>query len=110
MIYMRLRVDWRIMPIFGNTNLDVNLGEKGGQKGKKGHKIYFRFEFHLHYYFHATWALLEDYEIFAHFVHIFYLTFSHFSTPQSCYDPVGPKIWIANASIWSIEGIHQIPK
>ena len=39
----------------------------------------------------ATWALLDDFEIFAHFDHIFYLTFSHFSTPQSGYDPVGPK-------------------
>ena len=76
------------MPIFGNKNLDPHLGGKG----KKGHEFHFRIEIDLKYYFDATCALLDDFEIFAHFDHIFYLTFSHFSTPQSEYDPVGPKI------------------
>ena len=73
-----------------------------GEKGKKVHEFHFRLEIYLHYYFHATWALLEDFEIFDHFGHIFYLTFSHLSTPQSGYDPVGPTIRIANASIWPL--------
>ena len=40
-------------------------------KGKKVHKFHFRLEIYLHYYFHATWALLEDFENFAHFDEIF---------------------------------------
>ena len=63
-----------------------------GEKGNKVHEIHFRLEFDLHFYFHATCARPDDFEIFDDFDHIFYLTFSHFSTPQSEYDPVGPKI------------------
>ena len=88
MITSRLRGH---LPIFGNKNLDVNLREKGGQKGKKGHKIYFRFEIHLHYYFHATWALLEDFEIFAHFDHIFALLFRAFRPLKVGMTPLGQK-------------------
>ena len=91
------------LPIFDNKNLDVHLGGKVGQKGKKVHEFHFRLKIYPHHYFHATWALLEDFENFAHFDHISYLTFSHFPTPQSGYDPFGPKIWIANTSIWPLE-------
>ena len=67
------------------------------KNGEKAHEFHFRLEIYLHYYFHATWALLYDFEILSDdFDHIF----SHFSTPQSEYDPVGPKFWIVNASIW----------
>ena len=66
---------------------------KSRWKGKKVHEFHFRHEIDLHFYFHATWALLE---IFDNFDHIFYLTFELFSTPQGWYDPVGPKIWIVN--------------
>ena len=39
---------------------------------------------------HDTGPLLEDFEIFVNFDHIF--SFEPCSTPQSGYDPVGPKL------------------
>ena len=64
------------LPIFDNKILDVHLGEKGGQKGKNFMNFILASKF-TYFYFHATWALLDDFEIFDHF-YIFYLTFLHF--------------------------------
>ena len=50
-------------------------------KGQKG----------LRSYFHATCALMEYFENFVNFVHIFNLTFEPFSIPQGGYDPIRPK-------------------
>ena len=49
-----------------------------GQKGKKVHEFHFRIEIDLHYYFHATCAFLDDFEIFDDFDHIFTLLFRTF--------------------------------
>ena len=57
------------LPIFGNKNLDVHLGGKGGQKGEKVHEFHFRRG--IDSYFHTTCAVLEDFEIFNNFDHIF---------------------------------------
>ena len=77
--------------MFSNKNLDVQLGGKGGQKGKKVHKFHFRLEIHLHYYFHANWALLEDFEIFTHFDHLFTLLFRTFRPLEVGMTPLGQK-------------------
>ena len=58
------------LPIFGNKNLDVHLRKKG-IKRKKVYEFHFPLKIDLHYYFHVTWALLEDVEIFYNFDHIF---------------------------------------
>ena len=79
------------LPIFGNKNLDLHLGGKGGQKEKKVHEFHFRLEIYLYYYFHATWALLEDFEIFAHFDHIFTLLFRTFRPLKVGMTPLGQK-------------------
>ena len=55
---------------------------------KKVHEFHFRFGIDLHSQFHATCALLEDFEIFDNFDHIF----KAFATLKSVYDSVGPKI------------------
>ena len=59
------------MTIFDNTNLDFHFGEKGVKREKKVREFHFRFEIYLHYYFHVTWALLEDFEIFDNIENIF---------------------------------------
>ena len=64
---------------------------KRSQKGKKVHKFYLRPESYLHYYFHANWALLEDFEIFAHFDHIFTLLFRTFRPLKVGMTPLGQK-------------------
>ena len=53
-----------------NKNLDVDLEEKG-VKRKKVYEFHFCLEIDLHFYFHAICALLEDFEIFDNFDHIF---------------------------------------
>ena len=63
--------------------------------GKKVHKFDFRPGIDLHSYFHATCALLEDFEIFDNFDHVF----KALSTPKSGYDPVGPTILIISTNI-----------
>ena len=42
---------------------------KGGQNGEKVHEFHVRLVIDLHL-FHATYALLEDFEIFDSFYHI----------------------------------------
>ena len=74
---------------FGNKNSDVNIGGKGVKMRGTAHEFYFHLVIDLHSYFHATCALLEDFEIFDNFDHIF----KAFSTPKSGYDPVGPKVF-----------------
>ena len=59
-----------------------------GKRGSKVHEFHFRPEIDLQYYFYATRALLEVLEIDDDFDHIYYLTFSPFSTPKSGYAPV----------------------
>ena len=51
------------MPILGDKNSDVYLGEMGS-KGEKAHKFHFHLKIDLHPYVHATCALIEDFEIF----------------------------------------------
>ena len=81
------------LPIFGNKKIKEKFKEKRGSKGKKKiHEFYFQLELNQKSYFHAILALLEDFQIFDNFDHIFYLTFSSFSTPQIGYDPVGSKV------------------
>ena len=70
-----------------------------GEQGNKVHEPHCHLEIDPHYYFHGTWALLEDFEVIDNFDDIF----KAFSTPKSGYDDVGPKIWIANIIIWSLE-------
>ena len=52
------------LSIFGNKNLDVHIEEKGVKSDQD-------------YYFHATCALLEDFENFVHFDHISYLILTY---------------------------------
>ena len=42
-----------------------------GVKREKMYEFHFRLEIDLHYYFHAAEPLLEDFEIFDNFDHIF---------------------------------------
>ena len=44
---------------------------------KKVHEFYFRLDIDLHCYFNATCALLDDYEFFDNFGHIFTSLLSH---------------------------------
>ena len=53
----------------------------------------------LHFYFHATCELLEHFEIFDNFDNIL----KPFSTPNSGYETVGPKIWIVYTSFGPTE-------
>ena len=53
----------------------------------KVHEFLFRLEIDLHYYFHVTWALLEVFEIFDDFNHIFTLIMSLFDPPNTCIWP-----------------------
>ena len=87
------------MPILGTKNPNVNIGGKGVKMGIKVHEFHFRLGIDLNSHFHATCALLEDFEIFENFDHIF----KAFSTPKSGYDPVGPKIGLVNTSISPIK-------
>ena len=74
-------------------------GEKGVKREKKVHEFHFRIEIDLHYFFHATCALLDHFEIFAHFDHIFLPYFFALFDPSKWVGSVGPKIGIANTSI-----------
>ena len=53
----------------------------------KNYESDYRFGIDIHSYFHATCALLKDFEILDHFSHIF----KSFSTPKCGYDPVKAK-------------------
>ena len=72
--------------MLGKKNPDVYLGEN------KVLEFKFCLETVSHSYFQATFALLEDFEIFDNFEHIS----TSLSTPEIGYDPIGPKIWIVN--------------
>ena len=102
-IYMRLRVDWGVICLYLAIQISMSIWEKRGSKGKKKTGISFSARKLPTLLFSRHLRLLEDFENFAHFDHIFYLSFSHLSTPQSGYDPVAPKIWIANTSIWPLK-------
>ena len=52
-----------------NISRKVNKGN-GGPNGEKVPEFHFRLRIDLHSYFHATFALLEDFEIFDNFDHI----------------------------------------
>ena len=67
-------------------------------KGKNVNEYHFHPEIDLHYDFHVTCALLKKFGIFDYFDHIFHLPYEPFSTPQSGYDPDGPKILIVTTS------------
>ena len=48
------------LPIFGNKNLDLHLGGKGGQKEKKVHEFHFRLEIYLHEILKFMACIIED--------------------------------------------------
>ena len=59
------------------------------QKRKQVHKFHFSIEINPHYFFHATWALLDDFEIFDDFDHIFNLLFRTFRPFKVSMTPLG---------------------
>ena len=59
-------------------NSDFHLEKNGVQKRKKNHEFNFRLKIDPHFYFHATWALLEEFETFDHFTTFFTLLFALF--------------------------------
>ena len=72
---------------------------RGVQNGGKIHEFNFCFEIDLHSYFHATCALLEDFEIFDNFDHILSL----FRPLKVIMTRLGPKIEL---SIWYFDQVY----
>ena len=101
---MRLLVDWGAICLDLAIKISMAIyGKRGVKKKKKSIWILFSCQ---------NWpTLLFSYHLrtsrwfwnFRQFWPPFYLTFEPFLTPQSGYDPVGPKIWILNTSIWQTE-------
>ena len=67
----------------------MSMLRKRASKWKKTYEFYLGLEVNLHYYFHATWALLEDFEIFDNFDHIFTLLLTLFRPLKVDMTPLG---------------------
>ena len=98
---MRLRGDWGVICLYLAIKISMSiLGEKGIERKKSS--ILFSSRYSPSLLFSCHLSTSKRFWNFRKFwPH--YLIFSHFSTPQCQYHPVGPKIWIGNTSIWPLE-------
>ena len=79
---MRLRVDSWVICLYLTIQIPMSIEGDKGVKRDKVHEFNFCHELDLHSHFYATLALLENFEIFDIFDHIFTILYDQRNTAK----------------------------